>query len=110
MTAVATRRLIAHDTGAGLRAGADVPGAVLVTGALMLAVYTIVKPAAEDGWGAASTLVCGAVALVLLAAFVAREAWIAAALVGVALLVAAIVVPRPAREAEASAQVASAAA
>ncbi|HEV7773210.1 MAG TPA: DHA2 family efflux MFS transporter permease subunit [Conexibacter sp.] len=73
-TAVATRRLIAHDTGAGLRGGADVPGVVLVTGALMLAVYTIVKPAAEDGWGAASTLVCGTVALVLLVAFVAREA------------------------------------
>jgi EmrB/QacA subfamily drug resistance transporter len=73
-TAVATRRLIAHDSGTGLRAGADAPGAVLVTGALMLAVYTIVKPAAEDGWGAASTLACGAVALVLLAAFVAREA------------------------------------
>jgi EmrB/QacA subfamily drug resistance transporter len=73
-TAVATRRLIAHDSGAGLRGGADVPGAVLVTGALMLAVYTIVKPAAEDGWGAASTLISGAVALALAAAFVAREA------------------------------------
>jgi len=73
-TAVATRRLIAHDTGAGLRGGADVPGAALVTSALMLAVYTIVKPAAEDGWGATSTLVCGAVALVLLAAFIVREA------------------------------------
>jgi EmrB/QacA subfamily drug resistance transporter len=73
-TAVATRRLIAHDAGAELRGGADVPGAVLVTGALMLAVYTIVKPAAEDGWGAASTLVCGTVALGLLVAFVAREA------------------------------------
>jgi EmrB/QacA subfamily drug resistance transporter len=73
-TAITTRRLIGHDKGAGLRAGADVPGAVLVTGALMLAVYTIVKPAAEDGWGSASTLVCGALALALLAAFVAREA------------------------------------
>src|SRR5215470_17308005 len=50
----------------------NVPGAALVTGALMLAVYTIVKPAAEDGWGAGSTLACGAVALVLLVAFVAR--------------------------------------
>src|SRR3954467_5486969 len=35
-------RLLAHDRGSGLREGADVPGAVLVTGALMLAVYTIV--------------------------------------------------------------------
>ena len=35
-------RWIAHEEGLGLRAGADVPGAVLVTGALMLGVYTIV--------------------------------------------------------------------
>jgi EmrB/QacA subfamily drug resistance transporter len=73
-TAICARRLIAPDRGAGLRGGADAAGAVLVTGALMLAVYTIVKPAAEDGWGAASTLVCAAVSLVLLVAFVAREA------------------------------------
>ena len=33
--------------------GADIPGAVLITSALMLGVYTIVKPAAEDGWGSA---------------------------------------------------------
>ena len=42
--------------GIGLAQGADVPGAVLITGALMLGVYTIVKPAAEDGWGAGRTL------------------------------------------------------
>jgi predicted MFS family arabinose efflux permease len=51
-----------------------VPGAILVIGALMLGVYTIVGPAAEDGWGAGRTLGLGAVALVLLAAFLAREA------------------------------------
>jgi EmrB/QacA subfamily drug resistance transporter len=73
-TALAARRLLARDEGAGLRSGADVPGAVLVTGALMLAVYTIVKPAAEDGWTAAATLAGGAVTLVLLIAFVVREA------------------------------------
>ena len=28
------------------------PGAALITASLMLGVYTIVKPAAEDGWGA----------------------------------------------------------
>ena len=44
------------DAGVGLRAGADLPGAALVTGALMLGVYTIVGPAATDGWGAATTL------------------------------------------------------
>src|SRR3954462_6462018 len=51
-TAACALRLLAPDRGSGLRSGADAPGAVLVTGALMLAVYTIVKPAAELGWGA----------------------------------------------------------
>src|SRR3954449_9234156 len=73
-TAVYTRRLLDRDAGIGLGAGADVPGAVLITGALMLGVYTIVKPAAEDGWGATSTLALGAVSLALLAAFILREA------------------------------------
>jgi EmrB/QacA subfamily drug resistance transporter len=72
-TAVYSRRLVARDAGIGLGAGADVPGAVLITTALMLGVYTIVKPAAEDGWGASQTLVLGAVSLVLLVAFLARE-------------------------------------
>jgi predicted MFS family arabinose efflux permease len=40
----------------------------------MVGVYTIVKPAAEDGWGAPTTLILGAVSIALLAAFVAREA------------------------------------
>ena len=40
----------------------------------MLGVYTIVKPAAEHGWGACTTLILGAVSLALLVAFVAREA------------------------------------
>jgi EmrB/QacA subfamily drug resistance transporter len=73
-TAIAARRLIAKDTGIGFRQGADVLGAVLVTGALMLLVYTIVKPAAEYGWGAGRTLAYGAAAIALLGAFIAREA------------------------------------
>jgi hypothetical protein len=40
----------------------------------MLLVYTIVKPAAEDGWGAGTTLACAAGSVILLAAFIAREA------------------------------------
>ena len=40
----------------------------------MLGVYTIVEPAAKDGWGAATTLGLGAGSLVLLALFIAREA------------------------------------
>jgi EmrB/QacA subfamily drug resistance transporter len=73
-TAVFARRLLDRDQGIGFGEGADVAGAVLVTGALMLGVYTIVKPAAEYGWGAGRTLILGAVAVALLAAFVAREA------------------------------------
>src|SRR5215210_4122833 len=73
-TAVIARRLIETDRGIGFRDGADVPGAVLVTGSLMLGVYTIVNPAAEYGWGAGRTLALGALSLALLAAFVAREA------------------------------------
>jgi EmrB/QacA subfamily drug resistance transporter len=73
-TAVLARRLVDRDTGIGFGEGADVPGAALIIGALMLGVYTIVEPAAEDGWGAGRTLGLGAVSLVLLAAFVAREA------------------------------------
>ena len=74
VTAVLTLRLLTDDRGIGFGEGADVLGAILITAALMLLVYTIVKPAAEDGWGAARTLELGAVALGLLAAFIAREA------------------------------------
>ncbi|MGZ4294024.1 MAG: DHA2 family efflux MFS transporter permease subunit, partial [Solirubrobacteraceae bacterium] len=66
-------RVVAADRGIGLSAGADLPCATLVTGALMLAVYTIVK-AADYGWGSAHTLVLGAVAVAVLVAFIAREA------------------------------------
>ena len=53
-TAVLATRLIDRDEGIGFGSGADVPGAVLITGALMLGVYTIVKPAADLGWGDAA--------------------------------------------------------
>jgi EmrB/QacA subfamily drug resistance transporter len=72
-TAVAAQRLLFQDRGRGLAAGADVTGALLITASLMLAVYTIVGPAAQDGW-ANSTLIWAAVAIVLLAGFVLREA------------------------------------
>ncbi|HEY7633515.1 MAG TPA: MFS transporter, partial [Thermoleophilaceae bacterium] len=41
---------------------------------LMVGVYTIVKPAAEDGWGDPTTLLFAALSLALLVAFIAREA------------------------------------
>jgi EmrB/QacA subfamily drug resistance transporter len=72
-TALAARRLLADEPGIGLGAGADVPGAVLITGALMLTVYTIVGPAAKEGWGAASTLLLAIGSAALLIAFLVRE-------------------------------------
>jgi hypothetical protein len=74
MTAVMAQRLLRSDRGVGLAAGADATGAVLITGALMVAVYTIVGPAAQHGWGASATLAWGAAAVALLVGFVWREA------------------------------------
>ncbi len=74
VTAGLALRLLDRDRGIGFGQGADVPGAVLVTSSLMLGVYTIVKPAAEDGWTAGRTLLLAALSLALLGAFVAREA------------------------------------
>jgi EmrB/QacA subfamily drug resistance transporter len=75
-TAVLARRLVEDRDGIGLKAGADVPGAVLLTGGLMLGVYTILE-VNQQGWGSGQTLGLGAVSLLLLAAFVARQARIA---------------------------------
>jgi EmrB/QacA subfamily drug resistance transporter len=72
-TALLAMRLVNRDVGIGLRRGADVPGAALVTGALMLGVYTIVKTQSY-GWGSPRTLGLGAAAIALLIGFVAREA------------------------------------
>jgi EmrB/QacA subfamily drug resistance transporter len=74
LTALLALRLVHRDTGLGLQRGADAPGAVLITAALMLLVYTIVVPVADDGWGAPRTLALGAVAVALVAAFVVHEA------------------------------------
>ncbi len=74
VTALLAVRLIERDEGIGFGGGADVPGAVLITSSLMLGVYTIVKPAAENGWGDPQTLLLSAVSLALLAAFITREA------------------------------------
>ena len=71
-TALLALRLVERDGGIGLAKGADVPGAVLVTGALMLGVYTILE-AGDQGWGSLQTLGLGAVSIALLAGFIARE-------------------------------------
>jgi MFS family permease len=74
VTALLALRYIERDEGIGIRAGADVPGAVLITSSLMIGTYAIVKPAAEQGWGAGETLMFGAISLGLLALFLVREA------------------------------------
>ena len=69
-TALLALRLVPARDGVGLKAGADIPGAVLLTGGLMLGVYTILQ-VSEQGWGSAQTLALGAVSIALVAAFVA---------------------------------------
>ncbi|MEV5511562.1 MFS transporter [Streptomyces flaveolus] len=66
-------RVLPGDRGLGLGAGADVLGAVLVTAGLMLGISTVVK-AEEHGWASGRTLGLGALAAVLLAAFLVRQA------------------------------------
>jgi EmrB/QacA subfamily drug resistance transporter len=73
-TALLANRLIESDKGIGFGDGADVAGALLITTSLMIGVYTIVKPAAEKGWGAGETLLLGAVSTLLLGLFIWREA------------------------------------
>ena len=72
-TAVVSARLLADHKGIGLGQGADVLGAVMVTAALMLGVYTIVQTS-DHGLISVRTAVLGAVTLGLLAAFVVRQA------------------------------------
>jgi EmrB/QacA subfamily drug resistance transporter len=75
-TALAAIRLVPDRKGIGLSAGADLPGAVLLTGGLMLFVYTILG-VADEGWGSGQTLLLGAISIGLLIAFVARQARVA---------------------------------
>jgi EmrB/QacA subfamily drug resistance transporter len=70
------RALINETERAGLGRGVDVLGAVLVTMALMLGVYAIVK-ATEYGWLSAHTIGFGTAGLVLLGVFVAVESRLA---------------------------------
>jgi EmrB/QacA subfamily drug resistance transporter len=73
-TAVASWRLLHGDRGIGIGKGADALGAFLVTAALMLGVYAIVE-SSDYGLGSAHTLGFGALSLVLLGAFAARQAF-----------------------------------
>jgi len=73
LTMALAPRVIDRERGIGLAQGADFPGALLITGAMMLGVFTIVQPAAELGWLAGRTLGLGALSLSLLAGFVLRQ-------------------------------------
>ena len=66
-------RLVDGRDGIGLKAGADLPGAALLTAGLMLGVYTILE-AGDQGWGSTQTLGLGGLSVLLLAAFVMRQA------------------------------------
>ncbi|MFL6144875.1 MAG: DHA2 family efflux MFS transporter permease subunit [Labedaea sp.] len=72
VAALLAARLVANDRGIGFGQGADVIGAVLVTGALMLGVYTIVKTE-EHGWASLHTIGLGVLAVALLAGFILRQ-------------------------------------
>ncbi|GAA4897362.1 MFS transporter [Stackebrandtia albiflava] len=65
-------RLLPVDRGVGVRAGADVVGAVLVTAGVVLGVYALIN-AESQGWGSAVTLGGGAVSVVLLTGFALRQ-------------------------------------
>jgi EmrB/QacA subfamily drug resistance transporter len=73
VTAVFALRLLEDDRGVGLREGADALGAVLVTGALMLGVLTIIRTS-DVGWTSIETLAGAAASLAALIGFVIREA------------------------------------
>ena len=66
-------KLLDRDKGLGFGHGADILGALLITSSLMLGVFTIVEPAAKDGWGSLTTLACSAGSFLLLVAFIIRE-------------------------------------
>ena len=67
------RALIPADELAGARVRVDWLGSALVTSALMSAIYAIVQ-ASSHGWTSSTVLGFGALAVVLMAAFVALEA------------------------------------
>jgi EmrB/QacA subfamily drug resistance transporter len=66
------RALIPSDNGRGFADGVDWLGSLLVTVSLMTAVYAIVQ-ATSHGWGSAQVLGYGALAVVLMAAFLTLE-------------------------------------
>lgn len=75
-TAFGALRLVEGRAGIGLKGGADIPGAALITASLMIGVYTILG-IDEHGWGSTQSLALGGASFLLGAAFVLRQARIA---------------------------------
>jgi MFS family permease len=73
VTGLLALRLIEPRPGIGLKAGADLRGAALLTVGVMLGVYTILG-ITEHGWASDRTLGLGGIAAVLLVAFLVRQA------------------------------------
>jgi len=71
-TIVLGKALIPKDNGLGLEHGVDWLGSILVTASLMTAVYAIVQASSHD-WGSSQVLGFGAVAIVLMGAFLTLE-------------------------------------
>src|SRR6476661_4550978 len=71
-TAYFALKFVEGKDGIGFEQGADIPGAVLLTSGVMLAVYAILG-VGEDGWISGRVLGLGAVGLALVAAFVFRQ-------------------------------------
>src|SRR5687768_3036304 len=72
-TALLALRFVPAGQGQGLKAGADLKGAVLLTTGLMLGVYTILG-VGEHGWTSGRTLGLAAVSIALVSAFLLRQA------------------------------------
>ncbi|HLZ96074.1 MAG TPA: MFS transporter [Candidatus Dormibacteraeota bacterium] len=72
-TIAVAARVLESDRGLGLGDGADVLGAILVTGALMVGVYAIVE-SSDYGLASVHTAAFGAIAVAMLAGFVLRQA------------------------------------
>ena len=72
VTLILAAWLVEENQGLGLSQGVDVLGALIVTAALMLGVYSVIT-AADAGWASLHTVGFGGAALVLLGAFVVLE-------------------------------------
>jgi predicted MFS family arabinose efflux permease len=74
------RRFVPGTRGDPAQRGADVLGAISITGGVALLIYTIVRTQTV-GWGATSTIILGVVSIAMIVSFVVIESRVAAPLV-----------------------------